>query len=381
MSTSQHTLHGVTIRLLVSCLAVLVQLTCLFESCSLKARQHDRPLRRIHAMREIRAGHTATALPNGMVLVAGGFRKSSDGRSQLYSNSAELFNPHTESFAPAGTMNVARCGHTATLLANGKVLIAGGFTEKGMTASAELFDPESKSFTLVGELSCPRGDATATLLKSGEVLIAGGGDVEATAAADLFDPVANRFVPAGPMTTPRLSHTATLLPDGKVLILGGGSGGAVAASAELFDPAARTFARAGEMSLRRYKHAAILLKDNHTLILGGSDERDWRGTSCCAEIYDWRSGKFTPIHSMIAQRFKLSSSVAQLDGGDILVCGGSKTVEVFDYLMKRFRTVAEFDHPYYYSTATSLPDGSVLILGGYTDTMQCSDAAWIFKEQ
>ena len=368
-------------RALVSLsLTMLFPIVCLFQSCGLSAGQHAHALSRIPGMHEIRASHTATVLPDGKVFITGGFKKGPDGHSQIYSLTAELFDPKTESFLRTGNMNVHRAGHTATLLPNGKVLVAGGFTENGMTATAELYDPSSQTFVLVGTMSVARGGSTATLLPTGDVLIAGGGDVVATASADLFHPATNQFSPTGAMTTPRLAHTATLLPDGKVLVLGGGSSHTALSSAEVYDPATGAFTPAGSMKLPRYKHAAILLKDGHTLIVGGSDERDWRGRYSSAEIYDCKSGRFTPIQSMASQRFKFPSAVVQLDGGNILICGGSKTIEVFDFLMKHFRTVADLDESYYYGTASLLNNGSVLIVGGYTDALQSSGGAWIYKE-
>ena len=245
---------------------VIFPVTCFLQSCSLRARQHDHVLTRIHAMHELRASHTATVLPDGMVLIAGGFKKGPDGHSQMYFHSAELFDPGTESFAHTGDMNVSRAGHTATLLTNGKVLIAGGFTDEGMTATAELYDPVLKSFSPVGNMLTARGGSTATLLGTSDVLIAGGGDIDALASAELFHPATNQFSATGAMTVPRLAHTATLLPDGKVLILGGGGTHMVLASAEIYDPSTGTFSPAGTMSLPRSKHAAILLKDGHTVV-------------------------------------------------------------------------------------------------------------------
>ena len=360
--------------------AVLLPFISFFHFCGLTTGQHGRMLSRINGMTEIRASHTATVLPDGTVLITGGFKKGPDGHSQIYSRTAELFDPKTESFSRTADMNVRRAGHTATLLPDGRVLIAGGFTENGLTASAEVYNPVSQTFLLVGSLSAARGGSTATLLLGGDVLIAGGGDVVTTASAELFHPATNQFSSTGSMTTPRLAHTATLLPDGKVLMLGGARDRTVLSSAELYDPATGTFALAGTMRLPRYKHAAIVLKDGHTLILGGSDERDWRGKYSSAEIYDWKSGKFTSIPAMASQRFKFLDAVVQLKGGNILICGGSKTIEIFDFLMKHFRTIGEFDQSYYYGTASLLKSGEVLIVGGYTDTIQSTDTAWIYKE-
>ncbi|MCX6132438.1 MAG: hypothetical protein NTU47_01380 [Ignavibacteriales bacterium] len=358
----------------------ILPLVCLFQSCAVNAGQHGGVLSPIHGMYELRASHTATVLQDGRVLIAGGFKKGPDGRSQIYSLTAELFDPKTGSFSLTANMNVRRAGHTATLLQNGRVLIAGGFTENGITASAEVYDPSSKIFSPVGNMSTARDGSTATLLPNGDVLIAGGGDVVATASADLFRPATSQFSPTGAMTVARLAHTATLLPDGRVLILGGSNNRRVFGSAELFDPATNTFTPAGAMTFPRHKHAAIVLNDGHTLILGGSDERDWGGQYSGAEIYDWKPGKYTPISSMISPRFKFPTALVRLANGNVLICGGSKTVEIFDFLTKRFVSTAIFDQAHYYSTASLLHDGRVLIVGGYTGSPQSTDRAWMYKE-
>ncbi len=361
-------------------LTILFPVICFIHSCGFTAGQHGHVLLQIHGMHEVRASHTATVLQDGRVLIAGGFKKGPDGYSQIYSLTAELFDPKTESFVRTGDMNVRRAGYTATLLPSGKVLIAGGFTDDGMTSTAEQYDPLSQTFSLVGSMSSPRGGSTATLLPNGDVLIAGGGDGTATTSADLFHPATNQFSPTGAMTVPRLAHTATLLPDGKVIMIGGANAHTVLSSAELYNPAAGTFTPAGTMKLPRYKHAAILLKDGHTLILGGSDERDWQGKYNSAEIYDWRSRKFTATADMVSARFKLPGTVIQLGNGNVVICGGSKTVEVFDFLTKRFQAAAELDQPHYYGTASLLNDRTILIVGGYTESMQSTDIAWLFKE-
>ena len=332
-------------------------------------------------MHELRASHTATLLPNGKVLVAGGFKKVRT-YDQVYFNSAELYDPKTKSFTAAGSLKVARCGHTATLLPNGKVLIAGGNNEQTL-ASAEVFDPQSKSFTLVGEMTVPRGGHTATLLKNGNVLIVGGGS-EAWQSAELFNPTRQRFEPTGGLAANRLGHTATLLPDGKVLIIGGTDSerrsSKVFASAELYDPTKWKFTPTGNLTEVRYKHAAVPLQDGTVLIVGGSDERDWRGQSSSAELYDAKRGIFSRIHDMQAKRFKLPHGITSLTDGTILISGGAKKVEVYDFKTGAFDSVAQFDEPHYYSSATLLPDGSVLIAGGYNTSPQSTDKAWVYRK-
>ena len=361
-------------------LTSLFPLLCLFESCRVSAGQDGHSIVRIQSMHEARASHTATVLRDGRVLIAGGFMKAQDGQTQIYSRTAELFDPKTRTFSFTGEMKVPRAGHTATLLNDGRVLLAGGFSRNGITPSAELYDPSTGAFAPAGDMAVARGDFTATLLPTGDVLVAGGGDRNATESAELFHPGTGMFTFTGSMSVPRVAHTATLLPSGKVLIAGGEGDQRVLASTELYDPSSGTFSVSGVMNSRRYKHAAILLKDGHTLIIGGSDNRDWKGQYRSAEVYDWRSKIFTQIADMSSPRFKLPGAVAQLMSGNILVCGGSKTVEMFDFLTKRFITVGNLDQAYYYSTASSLGHHSILITGGYTEKPQSTDAAWIYSE-
>jgi hypothetical protein len=361
-------------------LTAIIPIICFMESCRLAAGQGPRTLSQIHGMHEFRASHTATVLRDGRVLVAGGFKKGPDGRSQIYFQSAELYDPKTQSFVRTGDMKMQRAGHTATLLPDGRVLLAGGFTDNGMSSSAEIYDPISGTFSLIGPMSVPRGDFTATLLPNGDVLLAGGGSVGATVSAELFHPATNQFSSTGPLITPRVAHTATLLPSGKVLIVGGANNRTVLASAEIYNPESGSFTPAGTMKTPRYKHAAVLLKDGHVLIMGGSDERDWRGKYKSAEIYDWRPGKFTSISDMVSQHFKFPGSVVPLGSGDILICGGCSVIETFNFLTKRFSPAATFDQPYYFGTASLLKDNSVLILGGYTEKLQATDGAWLYSE-
>jgi hypothetical protein len=324
-----------------------------------------------------RAAHSATLLPNGKVLIAGGMQRDGDLLS-----SAELYDPATRTFSPTGSLLGERVGHTATMLPNGKVLIAGGFGP-GVLSSAELYDPATGRFTPTGSTSARRGGFTATLLPNGKVLITGGADGGPHASAELYDPVTGRFTPTGSMAEARSAHTATLLPGGKVLVAGGGTGdagGTVLSSAEIYDPATGTFSPTGSMSVVRHKHAAMLLPDGRVLVIGGSNSRDWRGRYMTSEIYDPARGAFASAGNMSAARFKLSDAVALLPDGRSLVAGGAEQVEVYDPAASAFATVAgHIDAERFYATATTLADGSALIAGGYDTGIVPTAGAWIYK--
>ena len=184
-------------------------------------------------MTATRVAHTATLLSDGKVLVAGG---NPGGPTPT----AELFDPGTETFAPTGSMSVARAGHTATLLTSGGVLVTGGRSSSGTnttTATAEVFDAATGAFVLTGSMESPRELHTATRRTDGKVLVIGGlsgkGDLS---TAESFDPVTGIFAPAGNMEIERFLHTATLLTNGAVLVTGGNNSDTpnVLATAELF---------------------------------------------------------------------------------------------------------------------------------------------------
>lgn len=323
-----------------------------------------------------RSGHTATLLPDGKVLIAGGME-----RNGVFYDSAELYNPEAGSFtAVPRHMITRRAGHTATLLPNGKVLVAGGWSDEGVLASAELYEPSTGSFTPTGGMSGARGDFTATLLTSGKVLVAGGENGKALSSAEVYDPATGRFTPAGNMYAGRTMHTAALLPDGKVLIAGGGEYQHPLKSAELYDPAKGTFSPTGDMTVPRYKHAAMLLPDGHILVVGGSNGQDWQGRYATAEVYNPANGVFTAVSNMSIARFKLPGAVALLKNGKVLVGGGGERVEIYNPVTGNFSAAAgSMDAARFYSTATLLADGRVIIAGGYDSHSLASARAWVYK--
>jgi Galactose oxidase, central domain len=270
-----------------------------------------------------RESHTATLLANGLVLITGG-----DDRTVSLAT-AEMFNPDSHSFVPVDNMADARAMHTATLLANGYVLMTGGRGTTGSAlATAELFDPASASFTAtVGSMTTSRESHTATLLSNGKVLITGGNTgTVALATAELFDPSTASFTRAGSMHATREFHTATLLTTGKVLVTGGrDADGNPLSTAELFDPTNHRFTPTDSMSTARESHTATLLSDGKVLITGGNNGTQSLAT---AELFDPASGKFTPTGTMNAAR-EFHTATLRNDG-TVLVAGGATLASAED---------------------------------------------------
>jgi len=329
-------------------------------------------------MLSARSGHTATLLPDGRVLIAGGMRRNQD-----FYKSAELFDPKTGKFSPTGDMLMARVGHVAVRLKSGKVLIAGGWNGYGVTDEAELYDPGTGKFSEISHLLTRRGRPEATLLQDGNVLITGGADSGGAGtnivAAEIFDVAAMKLRPTGAMHSPRIAHTATLLSDGRVLVAGG-RGSEVNASAEIYDPKTGTFHDTGSMLTARYKHTAGLLPDGRVLIAGGSDARDWHGTLNSAEIYDPKRGTFTSTGPLNDARFKLPDEAVLLRSGQLLIAGGNRRAEVYDERTGKFSVAAgNTGDARHYMTETLLTDGRVLMTGGYAYSPEATAQTWIYR--
>jgi hypothetical protein len=274
------------------------------------------------SMETPRVYNTATLLANGEVLIAGG----SNGVDVV--SSAELFNPQTGSFTPTGSMNTGRSIHTATLLQNGKVLITGGSDDTGPLATAELYDPSNGTFTPTGSMETARQGGTATLLNSGKVLVTGGLNLSsAVALAELYDPNSGTFTPTGNMTTTRYYHTAILLSDGDVLISGGAQGGGNNCSlvvAELYNSSNGTFKATGNMDTAQVFDAVTLLNGGNVLVGGGFG-------SCgpplsTVELFDPGAGTFTVTGNMTTARARETATVR--NNGTVLVTGGVSEINV-----------------------------------------------------
>ena len=272
-----------------------------------------------------RSFYSQTLLANGKVLIVGGLDYTAS--PPIYLNSAEIYDPATKTFsASAGSMVFGREGHSATLLPSGKVLIAGGVDSDGnTTGQAVLYDPVADSFTpSAGTMVSVRKEHSATLLQNGKVLIAGGEDnADATLnSAELYDPATDTFTAAGSMTSPRWGHTATLLTTGKVLIVAGGdAAGFLLSSAELFDPASGSFTATGSLNVLHDEYSATLLDDGTVLIAGGTGYvgSDFTGFKT-SEVYNTVTGSFVTTGSLNVAR--TGHSATKLANGTVLIAGG-----------------------------------------------------------
>jgi WD40 repeat protein len=330
-------------------------------------------------------GVIATGLADGRVLFVGGC----DTRAQLY-------DPGTGAFSPTGPLSVARGGMTATLLRDGRVLVAGGYaceTGDETWSSAELYDPTTGTFGPTGSMTAPRSQHTATLLEDGLVLIAGGlPGSSATAGgitfasyrlaavdnflttAEVYDPVTGTFSKTDSMSAPHRRHTATRLQDGRVLVVGNGGEGGVGKAADVYDPATGRFTRTGSMKTGRGGHTATLLEDGRVLILGGRAADDT--TTAFGELYDPDTGVFRPAGRMADGRSQHTAT--RLADGRVLIVGGwsydgqmtdvLSGAELYDPGTGGFSSIGSIGTPRANHTATLLDDGRVLIAGGYDES-------------
>lgn len=313
-----------------------------------------------------RMGHTATLLRNGQVLIAGGSNGGS-GSDSLYST--VTFDAETGQFAAAGNLASARSQHTATLLQDGRVFVMGGDQNGSAVSTSEIYNPATRSWTqnthTLGS-SAARLDHTATLLPDGRVLVAGGrAATGALSSVYIWNPIDSQWT-AGPSMPggPRWGHTATLLPGGKVLFAGGrGAANSYKPLADVYD----SNTGAWEISVvhtPRYQHTATLLPDGRVLIAGGMGASGYVAGS---EVYSLASG-FAAYPALITPRRQHTALL--LHTGTVLVAGGMGGFNGMDYVETNHpatftqRPTADLPQDRIGHTATLTPSGHVYIAGG-----------------
>ncbi len=342
-------------------------------------------------MLQQRASHTATLLPDGTVLVTGGW-------IHFYTiASAELYDLTTEKWSSTGSLQTPRDDHTATLLRNGKVLVVGGrnLTEskprqRFVYASAELYDPATKTWSTAGRMQTERMAHIATLLPDGRVLVVGGLAQRGNAAtsAEIYDPTTEKWSITGSPQTHVVA--SSLLDNGKVLGVGDDlkpKSKAPATSAELYDPATGVWTRTAPPlvhlpSAPEGYYRTTLLHEGHVFLTEFFSKRLNSSPPVKAELYDPAAGTWTETGKEIKGRFAATTTL--LPDGSVLICGGKypygntlprtglpfnaipvgETAEVYlaaigSWIKAGNPATARFHH-----TATLLPNGKVLIAGG-----------------
>jgi len=321
-----------------------------------------------------REEHTATLLGNGKVLIAGG----TDGRGTVLA-SAEVYDPVRDRWASAGSMAATRIGHTATLLPSGKVLVAGGLVlpfPAPSLASTELYDPATNRWSTAAPMIESRTRHTATLLRDGRVLVVGGLTVtlqdgglfpSQLTSAEIYDPKADRWSLTAPTGEHRLGQTATRLPDGRVLVAGGqADSGTFLKSTEIYDATQDRWISAAPMAAARFGAVATLTADGDVLVAGGLGEEPnaLNLALTSAELYNPGTNLWVTVASMA--EFHAADTATVLRSGKVLVVGapGQSRAEVYDQAHNRWTQTGPSMDRYQH-TATRLPSGRVLIVGGY----------------
>ncbi|HEX8818671.1 MAG TPA: kelch repeat-containing protein [Archangium sp.] len=318
------------------------------------------------SMSRVRTHHTMTVLPDGRVLAAGG----NDGNgSAATASSADLYNPATNTWTPTGSMANSHDMHTATLLNDGKVLVAGG-TYGTNRLGADVYNPATGTWTPTGNMPQVHSQHTAVLLPNGKVLVAGGYGTSTTIinSAALYDPATGTWSSTGSMTNARRSAGGTLLPNGKVLVTGGYNGNASLSSSELYDPATGAWSSTGSMPSPRAYYAMAMLPNGRVLVAGGYGTNN--AALATSATYNYSTGTWSASTAMPSTR--TSPIATLLPDGQVLVIGGQgngilSTAIIFDPGNAARVQLTSLAMARANPTATLLPNGKVLVVGGRND--------------
>jgi N-acetylneuraminic acid mutarotase len=278
-----------------------------------------------------------------------------------------------------GNMETPREGHTATVLRDGTVLVYGGFSAQGPLFTAERYSPATGTWASTGSTFYGRAGHTAHLLPDGRVLVVGGTENVDTRSTELYDPGTGEWYPTGQLNAKRpFNHAATSLADGRVLVVGGYDPtvpfpDCFLNSAEIYDPSTHVWTQAGNLIFGRYSPTATPLADGRVLVVGGGNGST--GFQNTAELFDPAAGTWTLTGGLFYFRF--GHTATRLQNGKVIVAGGLTyspvprphdesldAVEIYDPATGNWSSVGRMTMPRRYHTATLLPDGKVLVVGG-----------------
>ncbi|MBW3613698.1 MAG: IPT/TIG domain-containing protein [Actinobacteria bacterium] len=330
----------------------------------------------------------AVALPSGKVVAAGGADRGPG------SAATGVYDPKTRTWTAGAPLAHARTDHTVTALVDGRVLVAGGYTNVSAPGRipdlsprlhAEVYDPRAGTWSPAGELSEPRSDHAATLLADGRVLASGGRAGAAQPGAEIWDPGSGAWSPTASMGTARVGHTATRLGDGTVLVVGGCNPTCSGPlnSAEIYDPASQRWRTVAPLKAAHAFHTATVMANGEVLVVGGVAEGE--KALAAVERYDPKKGTWTQTSPTHVPRALHSATV--MGDGRLLVAGGVTndptldeggdltgepvaSAEVYDPDTDRWSLVSEMPSPRALDTAVSLQNacgrecGKVLLAGG-----------------
>ncbi|MCB9252223.1 MAG: T9SS type A sorting domain-containing protein [Flavobacteriales bacterium] len=308
------------------------------------------------SLTQARQNHTATLLNNNNVLVAGGFNGGALANCNVY----DAING---TWSVTGSLSTPRYIHSATRLNDGRVLVAGGYSGVTYLNSCELYDPGSGTWSNTGSMAFTRRSHSSTRLANGNVLVAGGYNGSYLTNCQVFDPGTGTWNSTGSLAVPRMYHSATLLNNGMVLVAGG-QNPTYLSSCRLYDPNTGTWGPTGSMSVARRSHTATLLNNGMVLVTGG-----FNGSylSSC-ELYDPNTGTWSSTGSLALTR--LLHTATKLTDGRVLVAGGFNgsylsTCRLYDPATGTWSATGSLNGARRNQTATLLANGKVLVSGGF----------------
>jgi N-acetylneuraminic acid mutarotase len=313
-----------------------------------------------------RAFHTATTLPGGDVLVAGGFGYTTDFTQTVILQTAEIFDPSSATWTLTGSMNAARAQHVAVALADGRTLVAGGYDFGPPLRSAELFSPGSPNGVASGTPKSRPARAVATARRMRHEARPAG--IMPSKSSARGNASIGTWTKTGSMHVGRAFQPATLLPNGKVLVEGCDSVGTGGKTAELYDPTSGIWSMTGSMSVARCGHSAILLPDGRVLVAGGSNDA---GVSSSIEIYNPQTGRWSLGGDLNSTRAQ--SGLAMLAGGVVLAPGGyavngipRDSTDLYQFKSHTSTATPSLNLSRDDFTLNVLQNGKVLVAGGFT---------------